>query len=87
MPGLFFLGLFALLGPFAIMVVLPWILPSMAAIAVYHRLAGFEPLSLPDDIEVNDRRTLIAADHPRRQTRRIVGPQGFGKAGTDPTTA
>lgn len=85
-PGLFFLGLFALLGPFAIMVVLPWILPSMAAIAVYHRLAGFEPLSLPEDIEVSDRRTLIAADHPRRHARRIVGPQGFGKAGTDPST-
>src|SRR3982751_604770 len=79
-PGLFLLGLFALLGPFAVMVVIPWILPSMAAIAVYHRLAGFEPLALPDDIEVKDRRTLIAANHPRRQTRRIVGPQGFGKA-------
>jgi hypothetical protein len=86
-PGLFFLGFFALLGPFAIMFVLPWILPSMIAIGVYHRLAGFEPLSLPGDIEVSDRRTLIGADHPRRQMRRIVGPQGFGKAGTGATAA
>ena len=79
-PGLFCLGLLALMGPFAVMVVLPWILPSMAAIAVYHRLAGFEPLALPEDIEVRDRRTLIAGDHPRRLTRRVVGPGGFGKA-------
>ena len=82
-PGLFFLGFLALLGPFALLFVLPWILPSIAAMATYHRLAGMEPLSLPDDIEVSDRRTLIAADHPRRQMRRIVGPQRFGRAGTD----
>lgn len=86
-PGLFFVGFLALLGPFALLFVLPWILPSMAAMAVYYRLAGFEPLSLPDDIEVSDRRTLIAADHPRRQMRRIVGAQGFGKAGAGPTAA
>lgn len=86
-PGLFFLGFLALLGPFALLFILPWILPSMAAIAVYHRLAGMEPLSLPEDIEVSDRRTLLAADHPRRQMRRIVGPQGFGKAGTGPSAA
>ena len=86
-PGLFFLAFLALLGPFALLFVLPWILPSMVAIGVYHRLAGMEPLSLPDDIEVRDRRTLIAADHPRRHTRRIVGPQGFGKAGTGPSAA
>jgi hypothetical protein len=86
-PGLFFLGFLALLGPFALLFVLPWILPSIAAMAAYHRLAGMEPLSLPDDIEVSDRRTLIATDHPRRQTRRIVGPQGFGKAGIDRSAA
>lgn len=81
-PGLFFLGLLALLGPFALMFVLPWIFPSMVVMGVYHRLAGMEPLSLPDDIEVSDRRTLIAANHPRRQMRRIVSPQSFGKSGT-----
>jgi hypothetical protein len=86
-PGLFFLAFLALLGPFALLFVLPWILPSMVAIGVYHRLAGMEPLSLPDDIEVRDRRTLVTADHPRRHTRRIVGPQGFGKAGTGPSAA
>lgn len=86
-PGLFFLAFLALLGPFALLFVLPWILPSMVAIGVYHRLAGMEPLSLPDDIEVRDRRTLIGADHPRRQMRRVVGPQGFGKAGTDASAA
>lgn len=86
-PGLFFLGFLALLGPFALLFVLPWILPSMAAMGVYHRLAGMEPLSLPDDIEVSDLRTLISANHPRRQMRRIVDPQGFGKAGTTRTAA
>jgi len=86
-PGLFFLGFLALLGPFALLFVLPWILPSMAAMGVYYRLAGMEPLALPDDIEVRDRRTLIAADHPRRQMRRIVDAQGFGRGGTGPTAA
>ena len=86
-PGLFFLAFLGLLGPFALLFVLPWILPSMVAIGVYHRLAGMEPLSLPDDIEVRDRRALVAADHPRRQMRRVVGPQGFGKAGTGPSAA
>lgn len=86
-PGLFFVGLLALMGPFALLFVLPWILPSMAAMAAYHRLAGMEPLALPDDIEVRDRRTLIAANHPRRQMQRIVGPQGFGRAGTGQPTA
>lgn len=81
-PGLFFVGFLALLGPFALLFVLPWILPSMAAMGVYYRLAGMEPLSLPEDIEVSDRRTLLAADHPRRQMRRIVAAQGFGRAGT-----
>lgn len=83
-PALLAMALFALMGPFALVVVLPWILPSLAAIAVYFRLAGFEPLSLPEDIEVSDRRTLIAANHPRRQMHRIVSPQGFGHAAPRP---
>jgi hypothetical protein len=86
-PGLFFLGFLALMGPFALLFVLPWILPSMAAMGVYYRIAGMEPLALPDDIEVRDRRTLIGADHPRRHMRRVVGPQGFGRAGAGPTAA
>ena len=79
-PGLICLGLLALMGPFAVMVVLPWVFPGMAAMAVYHRLAGWEPLALPDDIEVRDPRTLIAADHPRRQMHRIVAGSSFGRA-------
>jgi len=42
----------------------------------YHRLAGREPLSLPDDIEVSDRRALVGADHVRRHVRRIVDTAG-----------
>ena len=68
----FALALTALMGPFGIIVVLPWILPSVAAIVTYHRLAGFEPLALPEDIVVNDPRTLISADHPRRRMRRVM---------------
>ena len=71
-PMGFALTLLALMGPFAIMVVLPWVLPSVLAMAVYHRLAGFEPLALPVDIEVSDPRTMLAADHVRRRVRRVV---------------
>ena len=66
------LMLLALMGPFAIMVVLPWVLPSVLAMVTYHRLAGFEPLALPSDIEVRDPRNLLAADHVRRRVRRVV---------------
>lgn len=68
----FAIGLFALMGPFAIVIVLPWILPSVVAMAAYHRLAGFEPLDLPDDIEVRDPRAMLPADHIRRRVRRVV---------------
>ena len=68
----FALMLLALMGPFGIMVVLPWVLPSVLAMVTYHRLAGFEPLALPSDIEVRDPRTLLAADHVRRRVRRVV---------------
>jgi len=68
----FVLMLLALMGPFAVMVVLPWVLPSVLAMIVYHRLAGFEPLALPVDIEVGDPRTMLAADHVRRRVRRVI---------------
>ena len=68
----FSLMLLALMGPFGVMVVLPWVLPSVVAMTVYHRLAGFEPLALPQDIEVRDRRTMLPADHVRRRVRRAV---------------
>ncbi|WP_156313617.1 hypothetical protein [Erythrobacter sp. SG61-1L] len=68
----FALALLALMGPFGIILVLPWILPSVAAMATYHRLAGFEPLDLPGDIEVRDPRAMLPADHIRRRVRRVV---------------
>ena len=68
----FSLMLLALMGPFGMMVVLPWVLPSVVAMSVYHRLAGFEPLALPQDIEVRDPRTMLPADHVRRRVRRAV---------------
>ena len=68
----FALMLVALMGPFGVMIVLPWVLPSVVAMSVYHRLAGFEPLALPQDIEVKDPRTMLPADHVRRRVRRAV---------------
>ena len=68
----FALALTALMGPFGIMIVLPWVLPSVVAMISYHQLAGFEPLALPDDIEVSDPRTLVGADHIRRRVRRVI---------------
>lgn len=68
----FALMLVALMGPFGVMIVLPWVLPSVVAMTVYHRLAGFEPLALPQDIEVKDPRTMLPADHIRRRVRRAV---------------
>ena len=71
-PMAFVLMLLALMGPFAVMVVLPWVVPSVLGMVCYHRLAGFEPLALPSDIEVADPRTMLAADHVRRRVRRVV---------------
>lgn len=68
----FALAFTALMGPFGVLMVLPWVLPSIAAMIVYHRLAGFEPLALPADIEVSDPRTMLPADHIRRRVRRVV---------------
>jgi hypothetical protein len=68
----FALAFTALMGPFGVIFVLPWVLPSIAAMVAYHRIAGFEPLDLPDDIEVRDPRAMIPADHVRRRVRRVV---------------
>jgi hypothetical protein len=68
----FALALLTLMGPFGLLMVLPWVLPSVLAMATYHRVAGFEPLDLPDDIEVSDPRTMLPADHVRRRVRRVV---------------
>ena len=55
------------------LLMLPYVVPMAIAMAFYRHLAGLEPKSLPEDIEVADRRTLIAANHPRRRYNRIVG--------------
>lgn len=46
--------------------------PSLVATLTYRKLAGLEPAPLPDDIEVRDRRTLVAANHPRRRMARVI---------------
>ena len=71
-PMGFAMMLLALMGPFGIIVVLPWVLPAVVAMASYHRHAGFEPLALPGDIEVSDQRTMLPADHVRRRVRRVI---------------
>jgi len=71
-PMGFALAFTALMGPFGIFMVLPWVLPSIAAMIVYHRLAGYEPLALPADIEVSDARTMLPADHIRRRVQRVI---------------
>ncbi len=48
------------------------IVPLGLAMVVYRHMAGLEPLSLPEDIEVKDRRTLIGANHPRRRYSRVT---------------
>jgi fatty acid desaturase len=71
-PMGFAMMLLALMGPFGVMVVLPWVLPAVVAMVSYHRHAGFEPLFLPSDIEVSDQRTMLPADHVRRRVRRVI---------------
>jgi hypothetical protein len=60
------------LGPIGLMLTAQFILPSGIAMATYRSLAGLEPLALPDDIEVSDRRTLVGADHVRRRMARVI---------------
>lgn len=54
-------GFFLIAAPFA-----------AATLALYRRLAGLEPVALPDDVHVRDRRALVAADHPARRYHRVV---------------
>ena len=76
-PLMFAGAFFCLMGPFGVLFAGQFMVPSIIAMAAYYRLAGLEPLSLPDDIEVDDPRTLVAANHPRRRMRRvIVDPAG-----------
>lgn len=47
-------------------------IPFAIAMLLYRRLAGLEPLALPDDMLVSDRRTLISAEHARRRFARVI---------------
>jgi hypothetical protein len=63
-------GVFLVAAPFA-----------AATLALYRRLAGIEPVGLPDDIRVRDPRALVAADHPARRYHRVVGePKSTAKS-------
>jgi hypothetical protein len=54
-------GIFLVAAPFA-----------AASLALYRRLAGLEPVGLPDDVLVRDPRALVAADHPARRYHRVI---------------
>lgn len=58
-------GIFLFAAPFA-----------AASLALYRRLAGLEPVGLPDDVLVRDHRALVAADHPARRYHRVIGKPG-----------
>ncbi|MFM5916875.1 MAG: hypothetical protein ACKOOL_05005, partial [Novosphingobium sp.] len=60
------------LGPAGWFMALGLFIPFGFAMTVFHILAGYEPKSLPDDIVVTDRRTLIGADHARRRMARVI---------------
>jgi hypothetical protein len=63
-------GVFLFAAPFA-----------AGSLALYRRLAGLEPVGLPDDVSVRDARALVPADHPARRYHRVVArPEpSFGK--------
>lgn len=47
-------------------------LPAAIALLLYRNFAGLEPVPVREDIRVSDERSLIPADHPRRQFGRII---------------
>jgi len=47
-------------------------IPFAMAMLLYRKLAGLEPLAVREDIEVTDRRSLVAADHARRRFARVI---------------
>ena len=60
------------MGPLAFIMIGQFIIPSAVAMATYRSVAGLEPLALPDDVEVTDRRTLIPENHVRRRVSRVI---------------
>lgn len=55
-----------------VVVTVMFVPPMALAMLLYRRLAGLEPLALPNDITVRDPRTLIGEDHVRRSYNRVV---------------
>jgi len=49
-------------------------LPTAVSMALYRLFAGLEPEPVAEDIIVSDARSLVAADHPRRQFGRVIRP-------------
>jgi len=47
-------------------------LPTAVSMALYRLFAGLEPAPVAEDIIVSDSRSLVAADHPRRQFGRVI---------------
>jgi hypothetical protein len=45
---------------------------AAVTLALYRKLAGLEPVGLPDDVRVRDRRALIGPDHPARRYHRVI---------------
>jgi len=48
------------------------LLPCPLAMMLYRRMVGIEPIDLPSDLVVDTTDALVAADHPRRQYRRVL---------------
>jgi hypothetical protein len=52
--------------------VMPLAVPAAIMMAVYRRLAGLEPRSLPEPVLATDIETLVPEDHPSRRTHAVV---------------
>lgn len=58
-----------------LMATVQFVAPMALAMVFYRNLAGLEPLALPEDVQVTDRRTLVGAHHLRRRFNRVVDGQ------------
>jgi hypothetical protein len=67
MPPIIGLALIFML-PLGLQLAIPFAMTMM----LYRKLAGLEPLAVREDIEVTDRRSLVAADHARRRFARVI---------------
>ena len=48
------------------------LVPMVIGVMIYRSLAGLEPKSLPEDVVVSDRRTLISKEHAGRRYRKVI---------------